>query len=90
MYNLVKHLHFHVDILAFSPTCVVLLMLKCVPVAAAECSDECDILVPGQQWGHAPPSAPRNDLCWSGRLRTHAAGKNAVVHMKAAQQKNFT
>lgn len=61
---------------------------RCVPEAAAGCSNECDLLVPGEQRGDSPPTTPGNDLCWPGWLRAHATGES-TLHTKFFTDSSF-
>lgn len=47
----------------------------CKASSGRSSEDECDIMVPGEQLGHAAPVAAGDDLCGPRRLRTHVAGE---------------
>lgn len=56
---ILSHINGVIDLFDFFPS-------RCVPEAAAGRRDECDLLVPGEQRGHSPPTAPGDDLCRTG------------------------
>lgn len=61
--------------------CLVAGCLKRSKVSPPSGRDESDFLVPGEWRRDAPSPAQGDDLCGQGRLRAHAAGTAARVHL---------